>query len=315
MINRTIIRLKIIQLMYSFYQNGGKNYETAEKELLFSLSKAYDLYKYLLLLPIAVTNYAADLISNKEQINKVAHKDEEISHRFIDNRFIAQLVENKQLRAFGEKLQKSWSDEPAYLKKLFDDIAASQAYIDYMAQPEVDYADDRELWRKLYKSIISKDERIDEILEEQSLYWNDDKEIIDTFVLKTIKKFEETTGPDQALLPEYKDEDDKAYAVELFRNSIQNDEYYRDLIGRSVKNWEFNRLAYMDVIIMQVAIAELINFPLIPISVTINEYVDIAKYYSTPKSAGYVNGIIDNVAKRLVDEGVILKPYEGKNKN
>ena len=198
-------------------------------------------------------------------------------------------------------------DNMDYVKKLYNDIVQSEYYAEYMALPKATYADDRELWRKLYKNLVMKDGRIDDILEEQSLYWNDDREVVDTFVLKTIKRFEASKGADQELVPEYKDIEDQEFATRLFRRTIMNDEYYRSLIGKCVKNWEFNRLAYMDVIIMQIAIAELLSFPQIPISVTINEYVEIAKLYSTPRSAGYINGMLDAIARHLVQKGNLLK--------
>lgn len=299
--------MKVIQLMYAYYQNGGKNVDTAEKELLFSLSKAHDLYFYLLQLMVDVTKYAAETVEQKEQLNIVAHKEEVISHRFVDNQFIAQLRDNKELTAYREHLKHGWDLEINYLKSLYETITSTEAYQEYMQKETVDYNDDRELWRKLYKQVVEKDEKIDDILEELSLYWNDDKEIIDTFVVKTIKRFDPATGADQELLPEYKDEEDKEFAVRLFRRAIMNDEYYRDLLAQSVRNWEFSRLAFMDVVIMQVALAEILSFPLIPVSVSINEYVEIAKYYSTPKSPAWVNGIIDNVVKRLIQDGKLQK--------
>ena len=307
MINRSLIRLKIVQLMYAYYQNNDKSIDTAEKELLFSLSKAYDLYNYMLLLMVSVSRHAYKQVEEKEKMNKIGHIDEMVSHRFADNQFTAQLEANKQLQEFVETKKKSWNNDIDYIKKLYADILQSEYYQEYMQMEEVTYADDREVWRKIYKNIIMKDERIDDILEEQSLYWNDDRDIVDTFVLKTIKKFSPENGANQELVPEYRDMEDQEYAIRLFRRTIMNDEYYRSLIGRCVKNWEFNRLAYMDVIIMQIAIAELLSFPQIPISVTINEYVEIAKWYSTPKSAGYVNGIIDSVAKMLKKENKLTK--------
>ena len=308
MINRTIIRLKIVQLMYAYYQNNEKNIDTAEKELLFSLSKAYDLYHYMLMLIVSVTRYAFEQVEHKEHMNKVGHIDEVVSHRFVDNQFVAQLEKNKQLLDFVETKKKTWRNDTDYLKNLYADITQSDIYAEYMAKDDVTYEDDREVWRKIYKHIIMKDERIDDILEEQSLYWNDDREEVDTFVLKTIKRFEPKTGANQELQPEYKDAEDQEFATRLFRRTILNDEYYRSLIAKCVKNWEFNRLAYMDVIIMQIAIAEMLSFPQISTSVTINEYVEIAKWYSTPKSFGYVNGILDAVAKMLKREGIITKP-------
>ncbi len=307
MINRTLIRLKIVQLIYSFYQNGGKDIKTAEKELLFSLSKAYDLYNFLLLLMVDATKYAAEQIENQEELNRIAHKEDVISHKFIDNRFVKQLACNEQLMEYAENQKRTWMNDADYLRKLLADIYASETYINYMNSEEDDYKADKELWRKIYKSIIMKDERITDVLEDKSLYWNDDKEIVDTFVVKTIKRFEEENKQKQPLLPEYKDEEDREYAIKLFRSTILNDEDHRRLIAQSIKNWEFDRLAFMDVIIMQIAIAEIMAFPLIPTAVSINEFVEIAKFYSTPKSPSYVNGILDAVVKRLKREKIIIK--------
>lgn len=303
MINRTLIRLKIVQLLYAFYQAGGKNIDQAEKELLFSLSKAYDLYNYLLLLIVDVTHYAADEIERREQTNRIAHIDEPIDHRFADNKFALQLSVNKQLREFCENQKKTWRDHQDYLRHLLADIRQSDIYRDYMAASETGYEADRELWRQLYRSIIQEDERLDDLLENESLYWNDDKDTVDSFVLKTIKRFEQSKGAKQELLPEYKDNEDREYAVSLYRHAVLNDETYRQLIAQTVHNWEMDRMAFMDIIIMQVALAEILTFPQIPSTVTINEFVEIAKYYSTPRSAGYVNGVLDAVVHNLKADG------------
>jgi len=315
MVNRSLIRLKIVQLLYSFYQNGGKNGGNRENELLFSLGKAYDLYFYLLELIVAVTRHGADVVRRKEELNRVAHKDEEVSHRFVDNRFVAQLDMNEQLNDFRKTKQIDWDVFSPYVRDLYTQIVQSDIYAEYMALEECDYAADKEVWRKIYKRIILKDTAIDDVLEEEDLYWNDDKEVVDTFVLKTIKRFDEKLGKKQPLLPEFREEEDKEFAIKLLKRSIMNDEYYRDLIARNVKNWEFNRLAYMDVLVMQVALAEMLSFPQIPVEVTINEYVDIAKRYSTPKSGSYVNGILDHVAKVLIKEGKLLKRFGESNKS
>lgn len=308
MINRTLIRLKIVQLVYSYYQNGGKNIDSAEKELLFSLSKAYDLYNYLLMLIIAVTRFAEEQVERQERNNKISHSDQVVNRRFAENLFVQQLEVNKQLIDFKETQKKSWDNDKDYIKSLYNKIVTSDIYKEYMSAEESSYTADREVWRKIYKNIIMKDEEIDYVLEEQSLYWNDDKEVVDTFVLKTIKRFEEKNGADQELMPEYKDEEDREFAIRLFRRAILNDEDYRSLINQNVKNWEFSRLAYMDVIIMQIALAEILSFPAIPVSVTINEFVEIAKYYSTAKSGGYINGIIDSIVKKLRADNKLLKP-------
>ena len=149
-----------------------------------------------------------------------------------------------------------------------------------MASETSSYEEDRELWRKLYKNIIFNNIELDQVLEDQSLYWNDDKEIVDTFVLKTIKRFDEKNGAKQELLPEFKDEEDQDFARRLFRRTILNAGYYRHLISENTKNWDLDRVAFMDVVIMQIALAEILSFPNIPVSVSLNEYVEIAKLYS-----------------------------------
>ena len=169
------------------------------------------------------------------------------------------------------------------------------------------YDEDREFWRKIYKKIIVRNERLDDILEDQSLYWNDDREIVDTFVLKTIKRFDPKNGEKQELLPEFKDEEDKEFARRLFRRTILNEDYYRHLISDNSKNWNIDRVAVMDVVIMQIALAEILSFPNIPVSVSLNEYVEIAKLYSTPKSGGYINGTLDGIVNQLKKDNKLTK--------
>lgn len=307
MINRTLIRQKVVQLVYAYYQNGNNNIEQAEKELYYSLSKAYELYHYMLTLIIEITRYAERQLEHKNEINKAAHIDREESRRFVDNQFAQQLAHNKALTEYTDKKKLTWHTEMAYIKYLYDTIVKDESYIEYMQAEETSYAADRELWRKIYKSIISKDERLDEVIEDKSLYWNDDRTIVDTFILKTIKRFDPVNGEEQELQPEYHDEDDRQFASRLFRRSIMNADTYHSLISHNTRNWDFSRLAFMDVVIMQVATAEICSFAEIPTSVTINEYVEIAKWYSTPKSRQYVNGILDAIVRSLKSENKIMK--------
>ena len=295
MINRVLIRLKIVQIVYAYYQNGGKNLDTAEKELFFSLSKAYDLYNYLLLLMVEVTKQANKRLNAAK--NKLVPTKEELfpNTKFVENRFIAQLEVNKQLLEFSNNQKKTWENEADFVKTLCDKILESDIYKEYMASETSSYEEDRELWRKLYKNIIFNNIELDQVLEDQSLYWNDDKEIVDTFVLKTIKRFDEKNGAKQELLPEFKDEEDQDFARRLFRRTILNADYYRHLISENTKNWDLDRVAFMDVVIMQIALAEILSFPNIPVSVSLNEYVEIANLYSTPKSGGFIIVTLDGI--------------------
>ena len=307
MINRVLIRLKVIQVIYAYYQNGGKNLEAAEKELFYSLSKAYDLYKYLLTLMIEVTQFADRRIDNRRNKLRPTYEDLNPNTRFIDNAFMAQLMQNTQLEEFRANQKRTWDDEGDFVKHLFEQIEQTKIYQEYMAKETLTYEDDRELWRKLYRSTIAQNETIDEILEEQSLYWNDDKAIVDTFVLKTIKRFEPENGAEQELMPEYKDDEDKEFARKLLRASIANAEAYRKLMENNAKNWDMERFAFMDILIMQVALAEIFAFPSIPVSVSLNEYVEIAKMYSTPKSGSFINGMLDSIVNQLRSENKLNK--------
>ncbi len=307
MINRALIRLKIIQIVYAYYQNGGKNLDTAEKELFFSLSKAYDLYNFLLLLIVEVTKQANKKLHTAK--NKQIPTQDELfpNTKFVENRFAAQLEVNKQLQEFVNTQKRTWESESEFVKKLCEKIFASDIYKDYMACETSSYGEDRELWRKLYKNFIFNNSELDQVLEDQSLYWNDDKEIVDTFVLKTIKRFEEKNGSKQELLPEFKDEEDRDFARRLFRRTILNADFYRHLISENTRNWDLERVAFMDVIVMQVALAEILSFPNIPLSVSLNEYVEIAKLYSTAKSGGFINGTLDGIVNSLKKENKLIK--------
>ena len=306
MINRELIRIKIVQLTYAYYQNGNRNMDNAEKELLFSLAKAYDLYNYLLALIVSITQeerHRVEIAANRAN----REGTETPSSRFVNNKFAVQLEENKQLNLFMESQKRRWEDDMEAVRKLCDQIEQSTIYQEYMNSDDDSYEADREVWRKIYRTLIQENPDLDVVLEEKSLYWNDDKEVVDTFVIKTIKRFDPANGADQELLPEYRDEEDRDFALKLFRSTILNADDYQRYMSESSRNWDFSRLAYMDVVIMQIAIAEMLTFPNIPVTVTINEYVDLAKLYSTPRSGGYINGMLDTIARHLIQTGMMMK--------
>ena len=281
--------------------------DNAEKELLFSLSKAYDLYIFLLALIVAVTKEARHRV---EVITARVNREggELPSEKFAYNKFAILLEENRQLNDFLEQQKQTWDNDIEFVRKLLDQIEQTQIYKDFMASDDDSYDAHRELWRRLYKVLVMENADLDALLEEKSLYWNDDKETVDTFVVKTIKRFDQKNAKNQELLPEYKDDEDKEFAQKLFRATILNADQYQHYMSDASRNWDFSRLAYMDVVIMQIAIAEMLTFPGIPVSVTINEYVELAKLYSTPKSSGYINGMLDTIARYLNATGKMMKP-------
>lgn len=288
--------------------NVDRKLDTAEKDLFMSLSKSYDLYLYMFGLMLEVQRIAERSYDTALSRFQRLREGDAPSTRFIDNKFIAQLQVNDQLRDFIDNQKKTWADEEDYVRRLFRRITETDIYKDWMsAQGATTYEEDRNLWRTIYQKVIAEDEELDTILEEHSLYWNDDRAIVDSFVVKTIRHFEQSAGAHQPLLPEFRDDEDREFARRLLRATVLGADSYRSLIQQSLHNWDMERLAFMDLIVMQMALAEIMTFPQIPLSVSINEYVEIAKMYSTPKSGGYVNGMLDNICRRLVDEGKLRK--------
>lgn len=307
MINRILIRIKIIQIVYSYYLNTKRDLSTVEKELFFSMGKAYELYNLLLLLPVEVTELQKRKLDAAKHKLLPTEKDLAPNTKFIDNKFVAQLAENNQLRKFVASEKITWINDLDYVKRLSDTILSSSLYEDYMNAADDSYEADREFWRKAFKTYICNNEDLDQVLEDNSVYWNDDADIVSTFVLKTIKRFDQKEGCEQELLPMFKDNDDIQFAKELLHRTILNKEEYNELIQKQAKNWEFERIAFMDLIIMQAALAELTGFPTIPINVTLNEYIEIAKQYSTEKSGTFINGILDGIIATLKKEKKLLK--------
>lgn len=307
MINRVLIRSKVLQMVYAFYQKENTNLRDMEKEFIESLEKSYELYHYLLLLMNDITYYAEKRIDQKR--NKYLPTEEDINPntRFIDNRFVAQLRENHALDHYISAHKLSWDHHEQLIKTLFEQISTSPAYIEYMQADSCDYEADKEVWRKIFKQTLNNGSDLAEALEEDCIYWNDDLDIVITFVIKTIKRFEEAKGADQELLPMFKDNDDKLFALKLFRAAIQNGEEYRQMITSSVKNWELERLAMMDLIILQIALAEILEVEEIPLNVSFNEYIDLAKVFSTEKSGTFINGTLDHLVQQLKKDNKLFK--------
>lgn len=307
MINRVLIRIRVVQILFAAYQGDNRDLKKAENDLLFSLQKSYDLYFYLLILMTELTDAFAHRIDVKKSKLLPSQEDINPNIQLRENSFIAQLKTNKQMTDYLNDRPMSWNENDSFIRNLLEKILDSDIYAEYLNNQTRTYESDREFWRKVFKQIICNTEELYTLLEDESLFWNDDIEIVESFVLKTIKRFNQEEGIDQELLPMFKDDSDKEFAVKLLRESMLNAKEYRALIDKYTKNWESERIAIMDMIIMQIAIAELLNFPSIPINVTMNEYIDIAKAYSTNKSAAFINGILDSIVKELQASGRIIK--------
>lgn len=307
MINRIVIRVKVLQTVYACYQKNSKDLVSAETELLFGLEKFYDLYHYLLLLIVLLTDAEQKRIDKNR--NKLLATEQELNpnRRMADNRLAEQLRTNGKLTAFSTRKGALWnSDDSLFLRNLLKKIIQSDCYKEYLESAN-SYESDRDFWRKVFKYILMEDAELSEILENESIYWGDDLDVIGTFVLKTINRFSPETGTEQELLPMFKNEEDREFAVKLLHHTLLEEKENNERINRQISNWELDRIAQMDLYIMQIALSELLNFPDIPVSVTLNEYIDLSRYYSTPKSPNFINGILDSIVRELKSEGKLFK--------
>lgn len=278
-----------------------------EKELFHSTEKAYDLYFHLLNLAIAITDYFEAKIESKKAKLRPTEEDINPNTRFIDNAFVSQLRKNIQFNSHINEKKLSWIDYSEVVKELSEEIMSSDFYLEYMEMKSADYKDDKEIWRKIFKRVIFYNESLDNAIEEQNIFWADDVEIVISFIIKTIKRFDAKEGEYQSLLPMFKDDEDIEFAKKLLHGVLQNGEEYRQLIDKYTQNWELDRIAFMDILIMEVALSELFNFPTIPVNVTLNEYIEIAKNFSTDKSGTFINGVLDKIVGELKEQNKLIK--------
>ena len=283
----------------------------SEKELHFNIEKAFELYHYLLLLILDVSLYAESRIELALNKRMPTQEDLHPNMRFTNNRLIEQLRNNESLLRFVDQHKLNWSNYPELIKDIYTRIIESEEYAAYMSSESSGYGEDKKLVTFAYTHIVFSSELLDSIMEEQSIYWNDDLEFITSMIVKTFKKFKEDDGPDKKLMELYKNIEDRDFAVRLYRQTIIHRDEYVEYIKENTRNWDLERIAFMDILIMQMALAELIGFPSIPTKVTLNEYLEISKYYSTSKSNVFINGVLDKVVSQLKEKKKILKSGRG----
>lgn len=307
MINRTLIRTKTVQLMYSWQNNPQPDLQYSLKQQSLSLNKTYELYFWLLLLPIEITKYAVKRI--EIGLNKLRPTAEEANpnKRFINNRLYKQLLRNKALAEYVESKKIGWDEDNEFIKAVYEEIVESDVYKEYMAAPSSNYEDDKMLWRKLYRKVLAVSENLESQLEDMDIYWNDDIETVLSFIEKTIKHFAEENGEEQELIPMYRDDTDRTFAEELLTAAVTDKEKYTKMVVDTAKNWNEDRIGTMEMAILIVALAEITTFPAIPLNVSLNEYIEITKFYCKDDSKNFVNGVLDAIASRLKKEGKLLK--------
>ena len=307
MINRALLRIKVAQVLYACFAKENTDLTAAENELQLSIQKSYDLYHYILLLIAESRRYTevkAD--SLRDRIGGV-RVNEMFNEQFMNNKFARQLGENIDLYSYANERGLSWAEDTEFIKYLISQVNRREYYCIYIAKKNPSYGEDKKFWRDILANEFQENEQFDHLLEQQSIYWSDDIDIVFSFVEKTIKQFKEENGPNQPLLPMYKDEADKTFAFKLLDSVLLHNTELENIITKYLIDWDIDRVAMMDRVILKAAIAELLYFSTIPVNVTLDEYIELAKYYGTKKSSKFINGVLDKVVKELRETSELSK--------
>ena len=312
MLNRRHLRIKVLQALYAYFQSNDENYRHTENELMQSVERIYDLYiSYILTFP-ELKGLAEHRMDESKKKMRPTEEDLNPNLKFVDNKLIALIEESKELRRISEERKVNWvgDEHQEMLRKILLTIRDSEVYIQHMNDEARDFESDKMFVLDLFKAEIANSEIFYNYLEEKSIHWMDDIDLTCSMVLKTLKQAVE--GEKLEILPLYKPNDDEQEFIrELLRKTISLNSENEKLIDELTQNWELDRIAKMDIILMKMAITELQIFNNIPTKVTLNEYIEISKFYSTPKSNGFINGILDKAIDRLTADKKIKKIGRG----
>ena len=335
MISRRQLRIKALSVLYACNRKETDDLETAEQELILSIRKSYDLYHYLLLLLIAMSDVAREKATLSRNKKMPSPEDINPNTRFADNRVISQLRNNEQLRIYAEAtpslwtrkdkitgfrtlsrwlgtLGLSWSDHPEVVRMVYNEMTGWEVYSDYMSSPDDSYRADQRFIKEVVLRLFTASAGLASSLEEQSVYWNDDLPFVAAMIRNSIGKFRENDDGRTIAMPSlFTNSDDEEFVKLLLRKALLNSERNSALIDTHTTNWEVERIALMDKLVMQLAITELVEFPEVPVKVTLNEYIEIAKDYCTAKSSTFVNGILDKIVKEMRANGSFTKAGRG----
>lgn len=311
MISRRIIRTKVLQLLYAHVTSPDKTISQSESELLFSIKKTYDLYHLLFALLSDVRDFAEDKIESRKLKNLPTVEDLNPNTRFINNRLIYRLSKDRSITEYLRKNKLNWINHGELIRNVYQSMIESDIYHEYIASNTNDFNIDRQFCEDFFSTVLVNCEPLQTELEEQSIYWNDDLDFVVSMVVKTIKKFKSELDENDYIMELYKDEEDREFTTKLFRKAIGNDIQNRKVIETYTKNWDVDRVAIMDILIMELALTELTEFSSIPVKVTLNEYIELAKYYSTNRSSTFINGVLDRITKDYREEGKIMKAGRG----
>ncbi|MDR1199953.1 MAG: transcription termination factor [Prevotellaceae bacterium] len=310
MISRRLLRIKVLKILFAYIKSGNQSQLSAEKELVFSINKTYDLYHYVLLLLIKIADYAQNRINIGKQKYLPSQEEKNPNTKFVDNTVIKLLRQNKILQNYIEQEKLSWDDSNELMKKIFSSMVSSDYYKEYMLNSRHSFVEDRQLICKILENEIEDLDYIYVLLEEKNIYWIDDLEFVLSMAIKTVKSFRANQDNYTELLPLYKDDNDEQFAVRLFRRTLADYDKTEITIDEHTRNWDFERLAFMDTLILQMLLAEVREFPEIPVRISMDEYLEIAKFFSSPTSSAFINGVADKIISHEMKENNIVKYSE-----
>ncbi len=313
MLNRRHLRVKVLQSLYAYHQSDVRDLKIHEKNLLQSIDKVFEMYIWMLSLISEVVAYAE--IDATERANKHLPTAEDLNPnlKILTNRFVLSLNENKEYLAAIKKYKVSWSFEPELAKTLFTILKSSPEYADYLQKTGDTIQTDKDIIKFIFKKVILKSSLADQVFEDKFIVWPVDKDVLQALIAKTFKNFSSDDDFSKNQLAEITGNwvEDKEFIINLFQNTIRYDEEFQELISAKTQNWEPERIAMMDTLLMKMALAEFLKFNSIPVKVTINEYLEISKEFSTPKSNSFINGILDKILIELKAQNKIVKIGRG----
>ena len=316
MLSRRFIRIKVMQALYAFFHSEDKEKAKYEKEMFQSFENVYSLYLHLLLLLIEIREQSRSLISIRKAKHLPSQEDLNPNTKFADNKIFSVISINRQLASESKKRNISWENDKDIARQLFSKIFESQTYKAYMANSFGGFKEAKKFISDIYFEVIAQDELLQFYFEEKNIHWADDIDFVNALVMKTIDYIPESAMDDMPLAQLYKDEkEDKKFAKELFSEVIKHSDEEEKHIQSKTENWELERIAFMDVLLMKLAITEFLYFPTIPVKVSLNEYIELAKQYSTPKSSVFVNGILDKLLAKFKADGRLQKEGRGLVEN
>ncbi len=312
MINRRFLRVKVLQAVYAYWGSGEDFVENGVKHLLDSIDKLKDLFVWQLSFLVETKRFAENRIEENKHKNFPTAEDLNPNMRYVENRILQALENNKDLRKEEERLKINWSNHQDIVRGYYNKMRETEEYKEYMSDSVDNFEHDRKFIVKMINEYFAELDVLQDFYEEKSIFFVDDYHLISSMLVKFFTDMRSSFNESSLLPTIYKTEkdlvnEDKEYVKNLFREVIRHDSEYGKLVGQNTSNWEKERVCVMDMIILKMAITEFCCFPYIPVKVTMNEYIEISKYFSTPKSKIFVNGILDRILKKLNEENLIVK--------